>query len=325
MALLLVLSVPFAHAAPTQEFAGAPARGAIAALAAPAATPVSQEPAATVLFGTDCTLPASLLIPATLDGVNATLIDPAGPRQLHCISLHEASNVGRAGSVTRSKARGADSPPSTVADTADVSLTGTPASSDNGTPASISFPVVTFRVQGFTDPPASPLVPTGCGQDDVCDRLAPPAPPARLEGAPDADHSARKPGARPRTPARTPINLHLLSWLGLWLALWLILLGLCALAWIFVKRRFGPDARLMRAARAGLRKGEFRLEYQPVVSLRDGRCVGVEALIRWTNPEYGSLGPAHYMSRLEHTALIGPLTRFVLSTAARELGALMAD
>lgn len=79
----------------------------------------------------------------------------------------------------------------------------------------------------------------------------------------------------------------------------------------------------MRAAKVGLKRGEFRLE-QPVISLREGKCVRVEALIRWNNMEYGSLGPLHYMRRLEHTTLIGPLTRFVLSTAARELGPLAA-
>jgi hypothetical protein len=101
--------------------------------------------------------------------------------------------------------------------------------------------------------------------------------PHGLRGTADADRSAREPGARPRKSARTPINPRVLSWLGLWLASWLMLLSLCALAWIYLKRRFGPDARLVRAARAGSRKGEFRLEYRPVVSLRDGSAGKFEA------------------------------------------------
>ncbi|MBB5462303.1 EAL domain-containing protein [Paraburkholderia sp. Cpub6] len=323
--LILVLSVPFARAAPTQEFASTRAPSAIAAPASPAAEPVSAEPAAPVLFGTECTPPSFLLIPATLGGVDATLIEPTGGRQLHCISLLNTRNVWRAASVSQPVARVTGRAPSTTTGAAAEGLTGAESGSDSGTPAPASFPVITFRMLGLADPSVTPLLPTGCAQDGVCDRLAATASPARPERIDDADGSAREPVARPRKPARTPINPRLPSWLGLWLASWLMLLGLSALAWIYFKRRFGPDARLVRAARSGLRKGEFRLEYQPVVSLRDGRCVGVEALIRWNNPEHGSLGPAHYMGRLEHTALIGPLTRFVLSTAARELGPLMAD
>jgi EAL domain-containing protein (putative c-di-GMP-specific phosphodiesterase class I) len=98
-------------------------------------------------------------------------------------------------------------------------------------------------------------------------------------------------------------------------------MGLFSLgAWVFYKRRLAPEARLVRAAEAGLRRGEFCLEYQPVMSLRDGRCVGVEAMIRWNNAEHGSRGPAYYMGIIEKTRLIGRLTRFVLSSAAQELG-----
>jgi sensor c-di-GMP phosphodiesterase-like protein len=94
-------------------------------------------------------------------------------------------------------------------------------------------------------------------------------------------------------------------------------MGLFSLGvWVFYKRRLAPEARLVRAAEAGLRRGEFRLEYQPVMSLREGTCVGVEAMIRWTNTEYGLKGPTYYMRILEKTRLIARLTRFVLSTAA---------
>jgi EAL domain-containing protein (putative c-di-GMP-specific phosphodiesterase class I) len=109
--------------------------------------------------------------------------------------------------------------------------------------------------------------------------------------------------------------------LGLWLVRWLTLIGLFSFGvWVFYKRRLAPEARLVRAAEAGLRRGEFRLEYQPVMSLREGTCVGVEVMIRWTNTEYGLKGPTYYMRILEKTGLIARLTRFVLTTAARELG-----
>jgi EAL domain-containing protein (putative c-di-GMP-specific phosphodiesterase class I) len=110
------------------------------------------------------------------------------------------------------------------------------------------------------------------------------------------------------------------------MVLWLTLVGMLSLGfWAFYKRRLAPEARLIRAAEAGLRRGEFRLEYQPVMSLSDGKCVGVEAMIRWSNAEHGLKGPAYYMRILEKTRLIARLTRFVLSTAARELADLTAD
>ncbi|MEW9586964.1 EAL domain-containing protein [Paraburkholderia sp. DGU8] len=86
-----------------------------------------------------------------------------------------------------------------------------------------------------------------------------------------------------------------------------------------LKRWFSYDRSLLRAARAGLRRGRFHVEYQPVVGVRRARCVGVEALLRWDDEKYGALGPAHYMEFIESSSLIGPMTRFVLSRAAQDL------
>jgi EAL domain-containing protein (putative c-di-GMP-specific phosphodiesterase class I) len=88
--------------------------------------------------------------------------------------------------------------------------------------------------------------------------------------------------------------------------------------WV-LKRWFRYDRSLLRAARAGLRRGRFHVEYQPVVGVRRARCVGVEALLRWDNEKYGALGPAHYMEFIASSSLIGPMTRFVLSRAAQDL------
>ncbi|WP_207002228.1 EAL domain-containing protein [Trinickia mobilis] len=100
----------------------------------------------------------------------------------------------------------------------------------------------------------------------------------------------------------------------------LCLLGLGC--WALYERRFTPDARLVRAVKAGLKRKEFNLEYQPVVSTRSGKCVGVEVLLRWMNGIYGLRGPLYYQAKLEGTSGTAPLTRFVLSTAMKELGAL---
>lgn len=109
-------------------------------------------------------------------------------------------------------------------------------------------------------------------------------------------------------------------WEILSFVLWPILVAVLVVVvgWT-LKRWFRHDKSLLRAARAGLRRGEFHLEYQPVVGVRRARCVGVDALLRWDNQKYGALGPAHYMKFIEKSSLIGPMTRFVLSRATQDL------
>jgi EAL domain-containing protein (putative c-di-GMP-specific phosphodiesterase class I) len=322
---LLAAILPLALAA-TPASAGTPrgdigsSREAFAGAVQRIATPVFPQPAAVPLqFGGVCTPAPMLLTPATLGGANAGPMAIMDIRQLHCFSLNDTSNVAP-GVLVSSPETHAIHLPAMIAG-APFILTRASTSEGGVSPAPVSSPGVTVRARESADPSVTPFLPTGCGQAEVCDWHTTPAPPAKATRI----VPFRQTGARAPEGAKASIGANLLSWLGLWLAMWLAFLGLFWLAWLFYKQRFGPDARLIRAARAGLKRGEFGLEYQPVVSLREGRCVGVEAMIRWNNAEYGSLGPAHYMSRLERTALIGPLTRFMLSTAARELGPLVAD
>ncbi|WP_201658429.1 EAL domain-containing protein [Paraburkholderia sabiae] len=126
--------------------------------------------------------------------------------------------------------------------------------------------------------------------------------------------------ARAQPPARTAAQ-HTSVWTILRFVLWPILAGgLIVVACWALKSWFRYEKSLLRAARAGLRRGEFHVEYQPVVGIRRARCVGVDALLRWDNQKYGALGPAHYMKLIENSNLIGPMTRLVLSRAAQELG-----
>jgi diguanylate cyclase (GGDEF)-like protein/PAS domain S-box-containing protein len=64
-----------------------------------------------------------------------------------------------------------------------------------------------------------------------------------------------------------------------------------------------------------IRERELCLHYQPKVHARGGRVAGVEALVRWQHPERGLIGPADFIPAAERTALIEPLTRFVLEEA----------
>ena len=67
--------------------------------------------------------------------------------------------------------------------------------------------------------------------------------------------------------------------------------------------------------RHALERSEFRLAYQPVVSLRTGRITGAEALIRWQHPERGTVSPADFIALAEDTGLIVPIGEWVLREA----------
>lgn len=126
------------------------------------------------------------------------------------------------------------------------------------------------------------------------------------------------------SPAQASASPDVHRWSpSFWMLLSTALIGvLGVLFWLLRKKWFGARETLLRAARSGLKRGEFYLEYQPIVNLRQGKCVGIEALLRWDNVEFGAVGPGHYMPYIEQSSLIGPITRFVLGKVAEEVSQL---
>jgi EAL domain-containing protein (putative c-di-GMP-specific phosphodiesterase class I) len=76
--------------------------------------------------------------------------------------------------------------------------------------------------------------------------------------------------------------------------------------------------RLETDLRKALDQGEFRVYYQPIVSLQTGKITGFEALTRWQRPE-GILPPIEFIAVAEEIGLIIPMNRQLLREACQHL------
>jgi len=75
---------------------------------------------------------------------------------------------------------------------------------------------------------------------------------------------------------------------------------------------------MMGDLRRAIESDQLHLEYQPKIHLRSRKVVGVEALLRWRHPEFGDVPPTEFVGLAEDSALIHPLTRWVLNEACRQ-------
>ncbi|MBV9309294.1 MAG: bifunctional diguanylate cyclase/phosphodiesterase [Solirubrobacterales bacterium] len=75
---------------------------------------------------------------------------------------------------------------------------------------------------------------------------------------------------------------------------------------------------LVSHLRKAIERGQFEMRYQPTVNLHTGRLVGVEALLRWRDPNRGLISPAEFIPVLEDTGMIEPVGMWAFAEVCRQ-------
>jgi sensor c-di-GMP phosphodiesterase-like protein len=92
-------------------------------------------------------------------------------------------------------------------------------------------------------------------------------------------------------------------------------LALAFLVLLATRQQMAPPALI----RAGLRRHEFFVLYQPIVNLQTRQCVGAEALVRWRRKDGSITPPDRFIPAAEESGLIQALTQRVFTLCARDL------
>jgi EAL domain-containing protein (putative c-di-GMP-specific phosphodiesterase class I) len=80
----------------------------------------------------------------------------------------------------------------------------------------------------------------------------------------------------------------------------------------------GTDKKLLSGFERALAENRLHMVYQPKIGLADGRLRRVEALVRWEDPQLGSIEPSRFVPLAERYGLIDQLTQWGLRTTLRQ-------
>ncbi|MEK8052321.1 EAL domain-containing protein [Ideonella sp. DXS22W] len=86
-----------------------------------------------------------------------------------------------------------------------------------------------------------------------------------------------------------------------------------------LRAQLAEQVNLERDLRRAIEQTQLSLAFQPIYDLASGRIDSFEALVRWDHPELGAVPPATFIPIAEDSAMISPLTDWVLASACRRL------
>ena len=90
---------------------------------------------------------------------------------------------------------------------------------------------------------------------------------------------------------------------------------------VSLRERMQRRLRMEQDLRDAVQNGQLWPAYQPVVDLKTGEMVAVEALMRWSHPTHGEISPVEFIPLAEESELINVIGKHMLRTTTRELAA----
>jgi EAL domain-containing protein (putative c-di-GMP-specific phosphodiesterase class I) len=84
------------------------------------------------------------------------------------------------------------------------------------------------------------------------------------------------------------------------------------------ERHVQESHRIIADVRQAFERGQLELYYQPKVNMRTGHIHGMEALLRWNDPNRGVVSPGEFLPQVEHSSLIVDIGEWVIESAIRQ-------
>jgi len=101
---------------------------------------------------------------------------------------------------------------------------------------------------------------------------------------------------------------------------------LLAAVWMMIVMRYSRHRlSLTTELRRVLAQGRLQVDYQPLVELSSGRCIGAEALARWVREDGEVISPDVFVPLAESAGLVSEITSAVLAATLRDLGELLRE